>query len=72
MYEQEMAGRGMLKFTRDGVCRKWQGKKGGGQWARAKSFDTFLPLGEHASSVAWETWHVNRCTGTRVNLNPKP
>uniref|UniRef100_A0A7S0YGZ8 Fumarylacetoacetase-like C-terminal domain-containing protein n=1 Tax=Hemiselmis tepida TaxID=464990 RepID=A0A7S0YGZ8_9CRYP len=26
-------------------ARKWQGRKGGGQWARAKSFDTFLPLG---------------------------
>lgn len=27
-------------------ARKWQGKKkGGGQWNRAKSFDTFCPLG---------------------------
>jgi 2-keto-4-pentenoate hydratase/2-oxohepta-3-ene-1,7-dioic acid hydratase in catechol pathway len=26
-------------------ARKWQGKKSGGQWARSKSFDTFLPLG---------------------------
>ena len=26
------------------LCR-WQGKKGGGQWSRAKSFDTFCPLG---------------------------
>lgn len=28
-----------------GARRKWQGKKGGGQWTRGKSFDTFLPLG---------------------------
>jgi len=26
-------------------ARRWQGKKGGGQWSRAKSFDTFCPLG---------------------------
>eukprot|EP00939_MAST-03C_sp_MAST-3C-sp1_P002907 g2907.t1 len=29
----------------DVSARKWQGKKGGGQWCRSKSFDTFLPLG---------------------------
>ncbi len=29
----------------DVSARKWQGKKGGGQWVRAKSFDTFCPLG---------------------------
>eukprot|EP00439_Symbiodinium_sp_Y106_P079601 s212_g18.t1 len=26
-------------------ARRWQGKKGGGQWSRSKSFDTFCPLG---------------------------
>ncbi|RLN52241.1 hypothetical protein BBJ28_00017364 [Nothophytophthora sp. Chile5] len=26
-------------------ARRWQGKKGGGQWCRAKTFDTFCPLG---------------------------
>lgn len=26
-------------------ARRWQGKRGGGQWSRAKSFDTFCPLG---------------------------
>lgn len=26
-------------------ARRWQGKKGGGQWSRAKSFDGFCPLG---------------------------
>jgi len=29
----------------DVSARRWQGKKGGGQWVRSKSFDTFLPLG---------------------------
>lgn len=26
-------------------ARRWQGKKGGGQWSRAKSFDGFCPVG---------------------------
>merc|ERR1711957_550622 len=29
----------------DVSARRWQGKKGGGQWSRAKAFDTFCPLG---------------------------
>lgn len=29
----------------DVSARRWQGKKGGGQWSRAKSFDTFTPVG---------------------------
>mmetsp|Transcript_28138 Transcript_28138/g.62055 ORF Transcript_28138/g.62055 Transcript_28138/m.62055 type:complete len:306 (-) Transcript_28138:121-1038(-) len=29
----------------DLTARRWQGKKGGGQWCRAKSFDHFCPLG---------------------------
>ena len=29
----------------DVSARRWQGKKGGGQWSRGKSFDTFCPLG---------------------------
>lgn len=29
----------------DVSARRWQGKKGGGQWCRAKAFDTFCPLG---------------------------
>ncbi|CAJ1412441.1 unnamed protein product, partial [Effrenium voratum] len=29
----------------DVSARRWQGKKGGGQWSRSKSFDTFCPLG---------------------------
>eukprot|EP00929_Paragymnodinium_shiwhaense_P063020 TRINITY_DN31516_c0_g1_i2.p1 TRINITY_DN31516_c0_g1~~TRINITY_DN31516_c0_g1_i2.p1 ORF type:complete len:261 (+),score=54.92 TRINITY_DN31516_c0_g1_i2:151-933(+) len=29
----------------DVSARRWQGKKGGGQWSRSKAFDTFLPLG---------------------------
>ena len=29
----------------DVTARRWQGKRGGGQWIRGKGFDTFLPLG---------------------------
>jgi len=29
----------------DVSARRWQGKKGGGQWSYSKSFDTFCPLG---------------------------
>jgi 2-keto-4-pentenoate hydratase/2-oxohepta-3-ene-1,7-dioic acid hydratase in catechol pathway len=29
----------------DVSARKWQGKKGGSQWCRSKSYDTFCPLG---------------------------
>ena len=29
----------------DVTARRWQGKKGAGQWCFAKSFDTFCPLG---------------------------
>uniref|UniRef100_A0A0G4F8Z8 Fumarylacetoacetase-like C-terminal domain-containing protein n=1 Tax=Chromera velia CCMP2878 TaxID=1169474 RepID=A0A0G4F8Z8_9ALVE len=29
----------------DVTARKWQGKRGGGQWCRSKCFDTFAPLG---------------------------
>eukprot|EP00466_Bigelowiella_natans_P015698 jgi/Bigna1/127315/aug1.4_g2023 len=36
----------------DITARRWQGKKGGGQWFRGKSFDTFLPLGP-SITAAW-------------------
>ena len=29
----------------DVSARRWQGKRGGGQWCRAKAFDTFKPVG---------------------------
>ncbi|MGH9161428.1 MAG: fumarylacetoacetate hydrolase family protein, partial [Vicinamibacteraceae bacterium] len=29
----------------DGSARDWQIKRGGGQWCRGKTFDTFAPLG---------------------------
>ena len=33
-------------IANDVTARRWQGaKRGGGQWARGKGFDTFLPLG---------------------------
>jgi len=43
----EVAAAAVLGVTaaNDVSARRWQGKKGGGQWSRAKSFDTFCPLG---------------------------
>ena len=37
----------MLGYTcaNDVSARDWQKKRGGGQWCRAKSFDSFCPLG---------------------------
>lgn len=35
----------------DITARRWQGKKGGGQWCVAKSFDTFCPLGPELVKV---------------------
>ena len=35
----------------DVSARRWQGKKGGGQWCYAKSFDSFCPLGPHFPSL---------------------
>jgi 2-keto-4-pentenoate hydratase/2-oxohepta-3-ene-1,7-dioic acid hydratase in catechol pathway len=32
-------------IANDVTARRWQGKRGGGQWTRGKCFDTFLPLG---------------------------
>ena len=34
-------------IANDVTARRWQGKKGGGQWQRGKSFDTFLPCGPY-------------------------
>eukprot|EP00405_Crypthecodinium_cohnii_P043528 CAMPEP_0206568884 /NCGR_PEP_ID=MMETSP0325_2-20121206/26096_1 /ASSEMBLY_ACC=CAM_ASM_000347 /TAXON_ID=2866 /ORGANISM="Crypthecodinium cohnii, Strain Seligo" /LENGTH=267 /DNA_ID=CAMNT_0054072343 /DNA_START=64 /DNA_END=864 /DNA_ORIENTATION=+ len=39
----------------DVSARRWQGKKGGGQWCRSKAFDTFCPIGPRlvpASEIA--------------------
>lgn len=36
----------------DVSARRWQGKKGGGQWSRAKAFDTFCPLGPRVVPAA--------------------
>ena len=32
-------------IANDVSARRWQGKRGGGQWIRGKGFDTFFPLG---------------------------
>lgn len=34
-----------ITAANDVSARRWQGKKGGGQWSYAKSFDGFCPLG---------------------------
>ena len=39
------SGGGRYTIANDVSSRRWQGRKGGGQWSRAKSFDTFCPLG---------------------------
>ena len=39
-------------IANDVTARRWQGKKGGGQWLRSKSFDTFLPLGPYLVPAA--------------------
>eukprot|EP00443_Scrippsiella_acuminata_P018299 CAMPEP_0115238614 /NCGR_PEP_ID=MMETSP0270-20121206/36972_1 /TAXON_ID=71861 /ORGANISM="Scrippsiella trochoidea, Strain CCMP3099" /LENGTH=255 /DNA_ID=CAMNT_0002653543 /DNA_START=53 /DNA_END=820 /DNA_ORIENTATION=+ len=36
----------------DVSARRWQGKKGGGQWCRSKAFDTFCPLGPRVVPAA--------------------
>ena len=32
-------------IANDISARRWQGKRGGGQWSRSKGFDTFTPIG---------------------------
>lgn len=62
----------VLGFTiaQDITARKWQGKKGGNQWTRGKSFDTFLPLGpflvpkaevKDPHSLRIRTWLNDEC-----------
>lgn len=36
---------GGYSCANDVSARRWQGKRGGGQWCRSKTFDTFCPLG---------------------------
>lgn len=40
--DQYIAG---YTVANDVTARRWQGKKGGSQWGRSKSFDTFTPVG---------------------------
>ncbi len=46
---EEDAMQYVLGYTiaNDVTARRWQGKRGGGQWIRGKGFDTFLPLGPY-------------------------
>ena len=43
--EEALSSVHSLTVLNDVSARKWQGKKGGGQWSRSKGFDTFLPAG---------------------------
>ncbi|GMF14128.1 unnamed protein product [Phytophthora lilii] len=43
--EEALTFVGGYTCANDISARRWQGKKGGGQWCRAKTFDTFCPLG---------------------------
>lgn len=43
-------------IANDVTARRWQGKRGGGQWTRGKCFDTFLPLGEPADAIPHADW----------------
>ena len=47
--EEDEAMDYVLGYTiaNDVSARRWQGKRGGGQWTRGKGFDTFLPLGPY-------------------------
>lgn len=43
--EEALTYVGGYTCANDISARRWQNKKGGGQWCRAKTFDTFCPLG---------------------------
>ena len=54
-------------IANDVTARRWQGKKGGGQWLRGKSFDTFLPLGPYLTPAAAVPDPQNLAIRTLVN-----
>jgi 2-keto-4-pentenoate hydratase/2-oxohepta-3-ene-1,7-dioic acid hydratase in catechol pathway len=54
-------------IANDVSARRWQGKKGGGQWVRAKSFDTFCPLGPFLVSPKYAGDPTNMSITTKVN-----
>jgi 2-keto-4-pentenoate hydratase/2-oxohepta-3-ene-1,7-dioic acid hydratase in catechol pathway len=56
-------------IANDVTARRWQGKKGGGQWARGKSFDTFLPLGPYLTPAAAVPNPQNLTIRTLLNGN---
>eukprot|EP00747_Dinoflagellata_sp_TGD_P186893 gnl/TRDRNA2_/TRDRNA2_44255_c1_seq1.p1 gnl/TRDRNA2_/TRDRNA2_44255_c1~~gnl/TRDRNA2_/TRDRNA2_44255_c1_seq1.p1 ORF type:complete len:339 (+),score=60.97 gnl/TRDRNA2_/TRDRNA2_44255_c1_seq1:47-1063(+) len=45
-----------ITAANDVSARRWQGKKGGGQWSRAKSFDSFCPVGPSLAPLAGGHW----------------
>ena len=44
-----------LTLANDVPARRWQGKKGGGQWNYSKSFDTFCPHLEESQDLTQST-----------------
>ncbi len=59
----------ILGFTaaNDVSARAWQKEWGGGQWSRAKSFDTFCPVGPYLVTPDELPNFNNLQIGTRVN-----
>lgn len=59
----------ILGFTaaNDVSARDWQIERGGSQWGRAKSFDTFCPMGPYLVTVDELPDYANLRIATRVN-----
>ena len=53
----------------DVSARRWQGKKGGGQWSRAKSFDSFTPVGPALLLAGKGGVDINRPLGISSRVN---
>jgi 2-keto-4-pentenoate hydratase/2-oxohepta-3-ene-1,7-dioic acid hydratase in catechol pathway len=62
-----------MKFIAGFTCandvsaRDWQRRRSGGQWSRAKSFDTFCPLGPWVVTPDELPSHANLRIGARLN-----
>jgi 2-keto-4-pentenoate hydratase/2-oxohepta-3-ene-1,7-dioic acid hydratase in catechol pathway len=56
----------------DVSARRWQGKKGGSQWYRCKSFDTFGPMGPELVCLTQAVGQWNRVPLPSVLLQSNP
>ena len=63
----------VLGFTvaNDVSARRWQGKKGGGQWSRAKSYDTFTPLGPSILMYDNDSIRLDENNALHLNIQTK-